>query len=191
MVKNIFYLVFGYCSVWKKSLQQRKTIWTKDKIEPQHVYLAIKTASGFSAVRTHLWGKRLIISCWANSIEWMKIVREKWRVFIIRKHLPYRILWTHVTYWAKLDEFQSRLWRLLLTVSLHIPHLLLSTSHLDTIQQWSIRICFHKAALYKPRSKPTFYVRHPTRSRLGPAIQHKLRLLKKRWRGPLSVLFCN
>ena len=92
MVKNIFYLVFGYCSVWKKSLQQRKTIWTKDKIEPQHVYLPIKTASGFSAVRTHLWGKRLIISCWANSIEWMKIVREKWRVFIIRKHLPYRIL---------------------------------------------------------------------------------------------------
>ena len=87
MVKNIFLSCFWVLQNMTKSLQQRKTIWTKDKIEPQHVHLAIKTGSGFSAVRTHLWGERLIISCWANSIEWIKIVREKWRVLIIPKAL--------------------------------------------------------------------------------------------------------
>lgn len=83
MVKSIFYLIFGYCSVWQKVYNKGKSVENK----PQHVHLAIKTGSGFSAVRTHLWGKRLIISCWANSIEWMKMVRKKWRVFIIPKAL--------------------------------------------------------------------------------------------------------
>lgn len=48
MVKNIFYLVFGYCRIWQK-------VYNKGN--------------------------------WANSIEWMKILREKWRVFIIPKAL--------------------------------------------------------------------------------------------------------